>query len=80
MVEEKDARCTFLLVDGHLISLGEDGTLTLIKVNPKKYDAVSSFEVPELAYPCWAPPVLSNGILYVRGKGRLVALELIPKK
>jgi len=35
-------------------------------------------EVPELVYPCWAPPVLSNGILYLRGKGKLLALELIP--
>jgi outer membrane protein assembly factor BamB len=73
-------RCTYLLVDGHLISLGEDGTLTLIKPNPEKYEEVSRFEVPELSYPCWAPPVLSNGVLYVRGKGKLVALELIPGK
>ena len=41
---------------------------------------MSRYEVPELAYPCWAPPVLSNGMLYVRGKGKLVALELIPEK
>jgi outer membrane protein assembly factor BamB len=73
-------RCTYLLVDGHLISLGEDGTLTLIKPSPEKYQEVSRYEVPELVYPCWAPPVLSNGILYVRGKGKLVALELIPAK
>ena len=49
-------------------------------MNPKKYEEVSKYEVPELDYPCWAPPVLSNGLLYVRGKGKLVALELIPKK
>jgi outer membrane protein assembly factor BamB len=73
-------RCTYLLVDGYLVSLGEDGTLTLIKPAPEKYQELSRFEVPELVYPCWAPPVLSEGILYVRGKGRLVALELIPRK
>jgi outer membrane protein assembly factor BamB len=73
-------RCTYLLVDGHIISLGEDGTLVLIKPDSKKYNEVSRYEVPELSYPCWAPPILSNGILYVRGKGKLVALELIPKK
>jgi outer membrane protein assembly factor BamB len=78
--KKRTYRCTFLLVDGHVISLGEDGTLSLIKVNPEKYELVSKFEVPELVYPCWAPPVLSNGILYIRGKGRLVALELIAKK
>jgi len=77
---KKTLRCTFLGVDDHLISLGEDGTLTLIKVNPQKYEAISRYEVADIVYPCWAPPVLSDGILYVRGKGKLVALELIPGK
>lgn len=73
-------RCTLLLVDGHLISLSEYGDLSLIKVNPKKYEEVSRYELSDLMPPCWAPPVLSNGILYVRGKGKLLALELIPLK
>ena len=29
-----------------------------------------------LRYPAWSPPVLSHGILYLRGKGRLAAFEL----
>ena len=33
-----------------------------------------------LEYPCWAAPILSHGLLYVRGEERLVCLELIPKK
>ncbi|WP_425616508.1 PQQ-binding-like beta-propeller repeat protein [Anatilimnocola sp. NA78] len=33
-----------------------------------------------LKYPCWAAPVLSHGLLYVRGDDRLVCLELIPEK
>jgi hypothetical protein len=32
-----------------------------------------------LSYPCWAAPVLSHGLLYVRGNDRLVCLELIPE-
>jgi outer membrane protein assembly factor BamB len=76
----KSLRCTFLLVDKHIVSLSELGALSLIKVNPARYEEVSRYEVPELAYPCWAPPVLADGILYVRGKGKLVALELIPRK
>jgi outer membrane protein assembly factor BamB len=78
--EKVRARCTLLKVDGYFISLTEYGELTLIKPNPAKYDEVSKFRVPELAYPSWTPPVLSNGLLYVRGKDRLVCLELIPKK
>lgn len=35
---------------------------------------------PMLKYPCWAAPVLSHGLLYVRGDDRLVCLELIPEK
>jgi outer membrane protein assembly factor BamB len=78
--QKRTTRCTFLLVDGHIVSMGEYGVLSLVKVNPEKYEEVSKYEVPELEYPCWAPPVLSNGILYVRGKRKLLALELIPEK
>jgi len=78
--KRRTTRCTFLLVDGHIISLSEYGLLSLIKVNPEKYDEVSKYEVADLEYPCWAPPVLSNGIMYIRGKGKLLALELIPQK
>lgn len=33
-----------------------------------------------LRYPCWAAPVLTHGLLYVRGDHRLVCLDLIPDK
>ncbi|MCE9563439.1 MAG: PQQ-like beta-propeller repeat protein [Planctomycetes bacterium] len=78
--KKRTTRSTLLLVDGHFVSLSEYGLLSLIKVNSEKYDEVSKYEVSELEYPCWAPPVLSNGIMYVRGKGKLLALELIPQK
>jgi hypothetical protein len=60
--------------------LSEYGELALIKVNPNKYEEISKYEVPGLEYPCWAAPVISNGLLYVRGDGKLLALELIPPK
>ena len=78
--QKRTTRCSLTLVDGHLVSLSEYGELALLKVNPAKYEELSKYEVPELSYPCWAAPVVSNGLLYVRGKGKLVALELIPKK
>jgi outer membrane protein assembly factor BamB len=78
--QKRTFRCTLLLVDGHFVCLSEYGDLALLKVNPEKYEEVSKYSVPELSYPCWAPPVLSHGLLYVRGKGRLVCLELIPEK
>jgi outer membrane protein assembly factor BamB len=80
-------RTSLLLVDGHFICLAEQGDLLLLKVNPQKYQEASRTEsVPGkpnealLEYPCWAAPVLSHGLLYVRDKDKLVCLELIPEK
>ncbi|MCZ6600780.1 MAG: hypothetical protein O7A07_08050, partial [Acidobacteria bacterium] len=33
---------------------------------------------PLLTYPAWSPPVLSHGLLYLRGKGRLACFDLTP--
>jgi hypothetical protein len=84
--EPRLTRVSLLLVDGYFVCLGEDGTLKLLKVNPKRYEEVSSVDlkgadgVPLLRYPCWAAPILSHGLLFVRGEHRLVCLELIPAK
>jgi outer membrane protein assembly factor BamB len=73
-------RTSLLMVDGHFICLCEDGRLLLLKVNPHRYEEVSRMESDLLKEPCWAAPILSHGLLYVRGKDRLVCLELIPAK
>jgi outer membrane protein assembly factor BamB len=82
-------RCSLLLVNGYFVCLSEDGALRLLKVNPKKYEEVSRVdlkrkeegeEVPLLQYPAWAAPVLSHGLLYLRGRDRLICLEAIPEK
>jgi outer membrane protein assembly factor BamB len=87
------SRCSLLYADGHLICLGEDGVLRLLKATPERYEEVGSLELraessgnlptlrprPLLRYPCWAAPILSRGLLYVRGDDRLVCLELIPE-
>ena len=87
-------RTSLLYVNGHFVCLGEYGQLTLIKVNPQKFDLVAEGDfavggdaagVPLpggrrlLAYPCWAAPIVSHGLLYVRGDERLLCLELIPQ-
>jgi outer membrane protein assembly factor BamB len=82
------SRATLLYADGHFVCLGEHGDLRLLKTNPERYEEVASVTLtdnagpfgkePLLKYPAWAPPVLSHGLLYVRGSGRLVCLELIP--
>ena len=82
-----------MYVDKHLVSLGENGRLQLLRVNPEKFDVAADFvakdkeapavpgaDPPELLqYPAWAAPVLSHGLLYVRGKDRLACFEVIPE-
>jgi outer membrane protein assembly factor BamB len=80
-------RTSLLMVDGHFICQSEFGPLLLLKVNPKKYEPLSLLQVTEpgkekplLEYPCWAAPVLANGLMYVRSEERLVCLELMRRK
>ena len=87
-------RGSLLYVDGHFICLGEEGVLRLFKANPEKFELVTGVMLreeadtqnalfrptPLLRYPCWAAPILSHGLLYVRGEDRVVCLDLIPEK
>lgn len=85
------SRCSLLYVDGHFVCQAEYGDLILFKANPEKFEPVGHLvltaenkvtEQPQrlLKYPAWAAPVLSHGLMYVRGADRLVCLELIPTK
>jgi outer membrane protein assembly factor BamB len=69
-------RATLLYVDGHLVVFTERGRLLLVEATPERYNVVAE-TTPLLQYPAWSPPVLSHGILYLRGRGRLAAFELI---
>ncbi|HEX3872257.1 MAG TPA: PQQ-binding-like beta-propeller repeat protein, partial [Pirellulales bacterium] len=76
-------RSSLLYVDGHLICLGEQGELYLLRATPEKFDKISHVTLSQngtrlLKAPCWAAPILAHGLLYVRGKDRLVCLDLIP--
>ncbi|MCX5684201.1 MAG: PQQ-binding-like beta-propeller repeat protein, partial [Planctomycetota bacterium] len=67
-------RATFIMAQGHFIAMGERGDLTLIEVNPDRY--VEKKRVRMLDYPCWGPPVLANGLLYIRNETVLLCLDL----
>ncbi|WP_164101314.1 outer membrane protein assembly factor BamB family protein [Candidatus Laterigemmans baculatus] len=81
-------RSSLLGVDGHLVVLDERGTLELIRATPEAYASVTSIDLsqphpaaggePLLSYPCWAAPILAQGLMYVRGPDRVVCFELIP--
>lgn len=81
-------RSSLLYVDGHLVCLTEIGRLLLVKATPKEYSVVADvvLQLPPpgvgtlLKEPAWAPPILSHGLMYVKGRDRLACLELIPEK
>jgi outer membrane protein assembly factor BamB len=82
--EPELTRSSLLYVDDHLICLTEYGDLILLRANPEKYDEIARVRLEDpktgrelLQYPCWAAAILSHGLLYVRGKDRLVCLELV---
>jgi outer membrane protein assembly factor BamB len=82
-------RSSLLAVDDHLIVLGEYGRLELIKPSPDKLEVVAECDLSEvivngqserwLEYPCWAPPSLSNGKLYIRGNRHLLCLQVMQR-
>jgi outer membrane protein assembly factor BamB len=90
--EPELTRSSLTYVDGHFICLTEYGELLLIKANPSKFDLVSRVTPtyappPPLAgepykllnYPAWASPVVSHGLMYARGEGRLACFEIMKK-
>ncbi|HEX3148391.1 MAG TPA: PQQ-binding-like beta-propeller repeat protein [Gemmataceae bacterium] len=77
--EPKLSRSSLTLIDGHFLCLTERGELLLLKVNPKAFEPVTKW-VTDLDYPSWASPVVAHGLLYLRGKDRLLCAELIPVK
>jgi hypothetical protein len=88
------ARTSLLVIDGHFLCLGEFGQLWLLKCSSEKAEPIAAMDYsdpavgkkllgkagPVLEYPCWAAPIVSHGLLYLRGKDRLLCLELIPEK
>ena len=76
---------SFTFVDEHLIVLDENGELALIKATPESFTEVTRYSDADgqklpLKRPCWAAPVISNGLLYIRGKKKLMCLRLIEMK
>ena len=66
-----------ILADNKFIVLGERGTLSLVKPDPRKWIEVSRISVPGFRAPTWAAPVLSRKRLYLRSENRLVCYDLV---
>src|SRR5690606_23913144 len=78
------SRLSLLYVDNHLISLDEYGMLRVLRANPQRFELVREFtplragtpDTPLLKFPAWAAPILSHGLMYVRGKDQLACYRL----
>lgn len=82
------ARTSLLYADQHFVCLDEYGKLFLFKAGPSEPEMMEwkihaelppqpgFLPRPALDYPCWSAPVLSRGLLYVRGKDKLVCLDV----
>jgi len=77
---DKYGRGAAILADGKLIVLGEAGLLGLFRVNPQKGEELARYQVPQLKYPCWAAPILSEGRVYLRSESRLLCYDFAKTK
>lgn len=77
-------RSSVTWVDGHLAIVGERGKVMLAKATSDKFQLVSTYspgkadeDVVRLRNPCWAAPVIANGMMYIRGKDQVVCFRLV---
>jgi outer membrane protein assembly factor BamB len=80
-VEHWNCKGSIISAEGMLYIFDEKkGNIGLLKVNPEKFDLVSSFQVTlGNAGPFWAHPVIHNGILYLRHTNALMAYDIKAK-
>ncbi len=82
MWEEKwNCKGSIIAAEGMLYIYDEKkGNVGLLKVNPEKFDLISSFLVTQgVSGPFWAHPVIHNGILYLRHNNALMAYDIKAK-
>jgi outer membrane protein assembly factor BamB len=73
--QRQPGRVCFVAAEGHLICLGERGTLQLLELNPSRQ--VIKGELPNLlTYRSWAIPALAGKRLYLRDQKQLLCLDL----
>lgn len=77
---DKYGRGAAILADGKLIVLGEAGLLGLFRVSPQKGEELARYQVPQLKYPCWAAPILSEGRVYLRSESKLLCYDFAKSK
>jgi outer membrane protein assembly factor BamB len=66
----------YLLADGLLVALQEDGILTLAEASPAEYKRLASHPVIPDANEAWGPMAIAGGRLILRDLSRMFCLDL----
>ncbi len=74
-LEGKYKKGSLLIADGKMVIFGGEGQLGLAEANPKSYHELA-FVQPIGGKDTWSPPVLANGLLYLRGNESIVCLDI----
>ncbi len=69
-------RGAVIAADGMLYDYSEDGTMYLIKPNPKAFEPVSKFTVSKGTGDHWAHPIIAHGRLYIRHGDALMVYNI----
>ena len=91
--ERNDLKCnsgSITAAEGLLYLFTEDGKVGLVDADPKGFNLISSFEIPEKSTLAlgrkthkgafiWAHPVIANGHLYLREQEYIFAYKIADK-
>ena len=64
--------------DDHLIVVGENGKIALVKIGTDSYQEISRFAIELSGRPAWTHPIVANGNLYIRDQNVLYCHRLLP--
>lgn len=65
----------FMIAEGKLLIMNDDGFLTMIEANPKGYAPLARARILD-GKEAWAPMALVNGLLLARDYNRMICLDL----
>lgn len=62
--------------DGNVVYRFQDGTVAIVKANPKQFELVRSFKPAFQEKESWSYPVISDGRLYLREQNKIMCYRL----
>ncbi|MCF6287434.1 MAG: PQQ-like beta-propeller repeat protein, partial [Candidatus Hydrogenedentes bacterium] len=74
-VDKRLGRASFFMAEGNLVALGERGRLALIEVNPEAYKEKARVRISARRR-VWTPPILAQGLLYIRTEQGITCFDL----